>query len=285
MAQALLDNLIGRGLNPRPPECGGRRTAATILRWLTPHGPIPAIPRRLLGAHEGADFSPWPIARQRRGSAVSGRTPLESTEIDYIGPSCCAELGDPQLTNRGLSMICRVNPLHDSCRATDRAPWRGVGALLFDGWAVVSGAYAGQADDWSIADGAKRLQAHVTPSGRPLVVLLEEQGADEPGNGGLIGEDADDVAAPLDLLVEPFERVGAAELSPVRGREAHISEHVRLGVVPSEQRVSAPAAWPGRRRGATASAPPRDRPRRRRCQSMRRRCGAGSSRHAPWRCA
>lgn len=64
--------------------------------------------------------------------------------------------------------------------------------LLFDGWAVVSGAHAGQADERSIADGAKRLQAHIAPGGRPLIVLLEEQSADEAGNGGLVGKDADD---------------------------------------------------------------------------------------------
>jgi hypothetical protein len=39
--------------------------------------------------------------------------------------------------------------------------------------------------------------------------LLEQDGADQPGDAGLIGEDADDIGAALDLLVEAFERIGA----------------------------------------------------------------------------
>jgi hypothetical protein len=35
----------------------------------------------------------------------------------------------------------------------------------------------------------------------------------------------------LDLAVEALQRVGGVKLDPVLGREAHVSEHVRLGVV------------------------------------------------------
>jgi len=42
----------------------------------------------------------------------------------------------------------------------------------------------------------------------PFVVLLEQDCADEPGDGGLVGEDPDDVGAALDLAVEALERVG-----------------------------------------------------------------------------
>jgi hypothetical protein len=38
----------------------------------------------------------------------------------------------------------------------------------------------------------------------PLVVLLGEDGTDEPDNGVAVREDADDVGAPADLLVEPL---------------------------------------------------------------------------------
>jgi hypothetical protein len=53
-----------------------------------------------------------------------------------------------------------------------------------------------------------RLGAHVAPRGDgPLVVLFGEQGADETDDGGAVGEDADDVGAAADLLVQPLERV------------------------------------------------------------------------------
>jgi len=42
----------------------------------------------------------------------------------------------------------------------------------------------------------------------PLVVLLEQDGTDEADDGVLVGEDADDVGAALDLLVQPLEWIG-----------------------------------------------------------------------------
>ncbi len=49
--------------------------------------------------------------------------------------------------------------------------------------------------------------------------------------GGLVGEDADRVAAAPDLPVQPLDRVGAVSPGPALGREAHIGQHVRLGIV------------------------------------------------------
>ena len=57
--------------------------------------------------------------------------------------------------------------------------------------------------------------AHVAPGDGPLVGLLGEQGADEADHGGPVGEDAHDVGAPADLLVEAFLRVVGADLGPV----------------------------------------------------------------------
>lgn len=57
------------------------------------------------------------------------------------------------------------------------------------------------------------------------VVLFEQDGADEAGDGGFVGEDADDLGTPLDLAVEAFERIDGVQLDPVLGREAHIGEH------------------------------------------------------------
>jgi hypothetical protein len=39
-------------------------------------------------------------------------------------------------------------------------------------------------------------------------MLLQQQGTDETDDGVFVGEDADDVAATLDLAVQAFERVG-----------------------------------------------------------------------------
>ena len=46
--------------------------------------------------------------------------------------------------------------------------------------------------------------------------------------GRLVGEDADHVGAPLDLLVHPLERVGAPDLLPVGDREGGEGQHVLL---------------------------------------------------------
>lgn len=52
-----------------------------------------------------------------------------------------------------------------------------------------------------------------------FVVLVREDGADEANDGRVVGENTDDVAAALDLFVEPFERVVRPELAAVRARE------------------------------------------------------------------
>jgi len=65
----------------------------------------------------------------------------------------------------------------------------------------------------------------------PLVVLLEEDGADEAGDGCLVGEDADDLGAALDLAVEPLERVRRVELLPVLLGEATVCR-IKCELVP-----------------------------------------------------
>ena len=44
-----------------------------------------------------------------------------------------------------------------------------------------------------MADLGQGFQCHVSSADGPLVVLLEQDGTDQAGNGGLVGEDADDV--------------------------------------------------------------------------------------------
>ena len=53
------------------------------------------------------------------------------------------------------------------------------------------------------------------PLDRPFIVLLEQDGADQAGDGVLIGEDADNFGAALDLTVQPFQRIGRVDLGPV----------------------------------------------------------------------
>src|SRR3954470_21965794 len=69
------------------------------------------------------------------------------------------------------------------------------------------------------------------PLDGPFVVLFEQQRADKPSNGILVRKDADDIGAPLDLAIEALERIGGMYFRPVILREAHESEHVRLGLV------------------------------------------------------
>ncbi len=70
----------------------------------------------------------------------------------------------------------------------------------------------------SSATGGDCLKVHVAGAlDGPLVVLLEEDGPDETGDGGLVGEDAEDLSAALDLSVDLLERVGGVELEAVQG--------------------------------------------------------------------
>ena len=65
----------------------------------------------------------------------------------------------------------------------------------------------------------------------PLIILFQQDGADEFGRWRLHWEDADDLCASLDLADRPFDRVGGVQLGAVLGREAHVGQHVSLGVV------------------------------------------------------
>ena len=74
------------------------------------------------------------------------------------------------------------------------------------GW---SDDHCGRSDDRIIAQRRHGFQRHVAGAldGR-FVVLFEQDRSDEPDDGVLVGEDADDVGPALDLAVEPFEAVG-----------------------------------------------------------------------------
>jgi hypothetical protein len=96
----------------------------------------------------------------------------------------------------------------------------------------MSGGHSGHADEWIIAHCGQSFQCHVAGSlDSPFIVLLKQDGADEACDGGLVGKDSDHVCPALDLTVEAFQWIGAVQLRPVLGWEAHIGEHVRLGAV------------------------------------------------------
>jgi hypothetical protein len=89
-----------------------------------------------------------------------------------------------------------------------------------------------KADGSIIAGLGDALKGHVAGSlDGPFVVLLEQQSADETGDGGFVGEDADDFGAALDLAIEALDRVGRVQLGAVLGREGHVGQDVGLGVV------------------------------------------------------
>ena len=55
-------------------------------------------------------------------------------------------------------------------------------------------------------------QCHVAGSlNGPLVILLEQQCADQPDDGIVVGENADDFSASLDLAVKAFDCKRLAE--------------------------------------------------------------------------
>ena len=89
-----------------------------------------------------------------------------------------------------------------------------------------------QADERIIAHHGDGFQCHVAGSlNSPLVVLLEQQCADQSDDGIVVGENADDLCTPLDLAVEPFDGVCAVKLCPVSLGKGHVGEHVLLRAV------------------------------------------------------
>jgi hypothetical protein len=61
--------------------------------------------------------------------------------------------------------------------------------------------------------------------------LLHQDGANQSDDGFIVGEDANDVGAALDLAVQSLDRIGRADLRPVLLGEVHECENVDLGVI------------------------------------------------------
>ena len=75
-----------------------------------------------------------------------------------------------------------------------------------------------EADGRIIAQWSDGFQCHVSSAlDGPLVVLFEEDCADQTGYRFLVGEDTDHVGSALDLAVDPFERIGGMQLDSMLG--------------------------------------------------------------------
>ncbi len=71
----------------------------------------------------------------------------------------------------------------------------------------------GSAADGFVVLGAARLYGRIAFPDDPLVVLLDQQGAEEAGDGVTVREDTHDIGATTDFFVEPFLRVIGTDLS------------------------------------------------------------------------
>jgi len=77
-----------------------------------------------------------------------------------------------------------------------------------------------------VANGGDGFQCHVAPRDRPLIILLQHQGAEQARHRGLVWKDPDHVGPAPDLLVQPFKWVGAVDLRPVLAGEALVGQNV-----------------------------------------------------------
>jgi len=66
--------------------------------------------------------------------------------------------------------------------------------------------HRGQSDRLIVADGLQSFKLQVSALQLPLVVLLEQECADQARDCGVVGEDAHDVGAALDLGVGALQR-------------------------------------------------------------------------------
>ena len=65
----------------------------------------------------------------------------------------------------------------------------------------------------------------------PIVVLLEQDGSDQPEDRLFVGEDAHDISTSLHLLVQAFQWVGAVQLGPMQSGKGHASWNIGLALV------------------------------------------------------
>jgi hypothetical protein len=76
----------------------------------------------------------------------------------------------------------------------------------------------------------KDVESEVAAAFGPFVVLLGQQGSDEPDDVGSVGEDADHLGTTSDLLVEPLLGVVRPDLSPDLLEEGREGEDIVAGL-------------------------------------------------------
>ncbi len=80
-----------------------------------------------------------------------------------------------------------------------------------------------------------RLKGHVTSGGHPFLVVLEKDGTDQALDGCLVCDlntrsvRADDIYAPLDLLVKTSQRIRGVRLGAELLGKGHEGQNVGLG--------------------------------------------------------
>ena len=97
------------------------------------------------------------------------------------------------------------------------------------GW---SGRHGRQPNDGIIAQWSDGFQRHVAGSLHcPFIVLLQQDSAHQPDDGGFVGKDADHIGAPLDLAIETLDGIVRINFRPVVFREGGVGENVLLGFI------------------------------------------------------
>jgi hypothetical protein len=97
----------------------------------------------------------------------------------------------------------------------------------------------------SFAACGEDFQSHVAAGFGPFVVLLGQDGADEADDGFAAGEDADDVGAAADLLVQALLRVVGPDLTPDLAGEGGERQQVLAGPGPVRGALQRPPAASG----------------------------------------
>ena len=87
-------------------------------------------------------------------------------------------------------------------------------------WSLLQGGDCCRVHWGIVANGGDGFQCHVAAGDCPLIVLLEHEGADQAGDGGLVWENTHDIGPAFDFLIQALKRVGGVDLGPVVARKA-----------------------------------------------------------------
>lgn len=145
---------------------------------------------------------------------------LASRAMKRIRLKKTQESRDSDSTPGGERRLCRAP------HSLDRVPWSGVAGVV---WSPRSPAEAGLVR-WPRR--ATRRRDHCSAersfpgsfsghAGRPTRRSARAGSHREADDGSFVGEDVDDLGSPLDLAIEPLDRIGGVQLGAMRRRGAH----------------------------------------------------------------